>query len=110
MPKKGTIIITPFPFTDLTGSKIRPALVISDRNTGDDFSVVFISSSSNIKRMIISDLKIKATAMNGLKRDSIIKCSKIATLDKKIILGGIGTLNESEIKQVDKRLRSIFGL
>ena len=29
--KKGTVILIPFPFTDLTGSKIRPAVVLTHK-------------------------------------------------------------------------------
>jgi len=40
--KKGDIILVPFPFTDLSGSKNRPALVIADSEL--DVTVAFIST------------------------------------------------------------------
>lgn len=43
--KRGTIILTPFPFTDLQENRVRPAIIISnDKREGDDVIVAFISS------------------------------------------------------------------
>ena len=43
--KRGTIILTPFPFTDLTKNKVRPALVVSSNKRNDnDVIIAFISS------------------------------------------------------------------
>jgi mRNA interferase MazF len=42
---RGTVVLTPFPFTDLSGAKVRPAVIISrsDR-AGDDVILAFVSS------------------------------------------------------------------
>ncbi len=54
--KRGTIILTPFPFTDLHGSKVRPALIISnDKRKGEDLIITFIHQSLiklNFKKLI----------------------------------------------------------
>lgn len=47
MYKFGSIVLIPFPFTDLTSSKICPALIISKSNKDmDDVLVAFISSKN----------------------------------------------------------------
>jgi len=108
MYKKYKIILTPFPFTDLSASKIRPAIIISSKIFGDDVVVSFISSET--KGASVLDIKIKKTKINGLKKNSIIKISKIATLDKKIILGEIGEVDSNLKKKIDSSLKKIFGL
>ncbi|MEK7536034.1 MAG: type II toxin-antitoxin system PemK/MazF family toxin [Patescibacteria group bacterium] len=107
MYKNGVIVLVPFPFTDLTGSKIRPAVIISQNLPGDDVVVVFITSKSGAGKF---DVKIKASERNGLKINSFIKCSKMATLDKKIVLGELGIIESGQMKNIKKALKSIFGL
>ena len=79
--KKGDIVLVPFPFYDLSGSKTRPALVLVEPNP-----------------------------QNCLKFSSIIKLTKLVTLDKQIILGKLGTLHTDIIKEIDKNLLIIFHL
>lgn len=109
MPKKGTIVLVPFPFTDLSGAKVRPALVISNITMGEDVIVVFISSKKEAK-IRKSDVAVSSSEMNGLKIRSVIKCGKIATLERKIILGKLGTIELSVMKEVDKKLKLVLGL
>ena len=61
--KKGDIILIPFPFTDLTGNKNRPALVLVDREM--DVTVAFISTQ--LKWQEETDVLLKPTVENGLK-------------------------------------------
>ncbi|MEB2780693.1 type II toxin-antitoxin system PemK/MazF family toxin [Algoriphagus persicinus] len=76
---KGEVILVPFPFTDLTGLKNRPALVLLA--TEYDITVAFISTQ--IKGASSLDLLIHPNTENGLKKESLIRVSKIVTLDKK---------------------------
>ena len=105
MYKKGTIVLIPFPFTDLSASKVRPAVIVSSELTGEDVVVVFISSKK-VKRLQKTDITIKDCMKTfvdtGLKTDSIIKVGKIATLDKKIILGKLGKIDTITEKELNK--------
>ncbi|MBU1046159.1 type II toxin-antitoxin system PemK/MazF family toxin [Patescibacteria group bacterium] len=107
MYKKYKIILTPFPFTDLSSLKVRPAVIISNLSS-DDVVVSFISSE--IKKTFNQDIKIKKTEINGLKKDSVIKISKIATLDKKIILGELGEVDNSLKEKINTSLKKVFNL
>lgn len=113
MYKKGAIILIPFPFTDLSSSKVRPALIISNSTQGDDVIAIFISSSVK-KENFFHDVMIKKSDENfpqtGLKTSSTIKVNKIATLEKKIILGELGCLDIKTIDKIDKILLKIFGI
>jgi len=65
---KGDIVLIKFPFTDFSGSKLRPALVLI---SSKDISVAFVTT--NLKEVGSSDLLLKATQRNGLKKEEQIK-------------------------------------
>lgn len=106
MHKYGTIGLVAFPFTDLSGSKVRPVLIISKAPLGDDVIVTFISSNTKKKNKF--DVFVKKNTTNGLKSDSLIRVSKIATLEKKMLLGEIGKLEEKEAFQVQNQIKALF--
>jgi mRNA interferase MazF len=108
MYKKGTLILVPFPFTDLSGNKVRPALIISQGKIGGDVVVVFVTSQSKFKeRHLVS---IAPDELNGLKVKSTVVCSKIATLDSKIVLGELGKLSSEVQKKVDAEIKKMLGI
>jgi len=108
MYKKGAVILVPFPFTDLSGSKVRPAIIVSNREVGSDIVVVFLTSKKAFKGKYL--VSISPNKDNGLKAKSKIVCFKLATLDTKIVLGELGTVSTKEQKQIDTHLKKIFGL
>ena len=114
MFKRGTIILIPFPFTDLSSQRIRPGLVVScDDRRGDDVIVVFISSvlSKHVgKAEVVIQKTTPSFPETGLKVSSVIKCDKIATLDKRIVIGELGHIQKTIQKEVDARLRAVLNL
>lgn len=112
---QGTVILTPFPFTDLTGNKVRPALIVSSSaRKGSDLIIAFISSVYNPHLLQPTDFPLTKDsthfASSGLKTDSVIKMDKLATIDRRIIIGELGTLGEEVMKDVLNKLRIVFNL
>jgi mRNA interferase MazF len=56
------------------------------------------------------DVKIDPTLTNGLKVTSLIRLSKLATIDKGLVLGELGKLSQDELSYIDKNLVKIFRL
>lgn len=104
--KKGDIILIPFPFTDLTGNKNRPAFVLVDGEI--DVTVAFISTQLKWKEE--TDILLKPTEENGLKKKSLLRLSKIATIDKDLVLGRLGTVDEETILLINNNLKKILRL
>ena len=104
--KKGEIVLIPFPFTDLTGSKLRPALVlVADSN---DVTVSFITTQ--IRWHEATDVIIKPSPPNGLKKESLPRLSKLATIDSNLITGILGELDANTIQTVNQNLIKILKL
>jgi mRNA interferase MazF len=112
--KRGTIVLTPFPFTDLTGAKVRPAVVVSPADLpGDDVILAFISSLvSRIPQPTNLPLSPSHAdfAATGLKVPSVVKCDKLATVHRHILLGELGILSASLTERLDACLRCALDL
>ncbi len=104
--KKGDILLIPFPFTDLTGQKNRPALILV--TTDADITVAFITSQ--VKWQEEHDLKLEPSTENGLKKPSLVRLSKLATIDSKLVIGKLGNLSGAEIQQLNQKLIQLLQL
>jgi len=104
--KKGDIVLVAFPFTDLTGNKWRPALILISTKT--DVTVCFITTQ--FQQGESTDIQIKPSDFNGLKKKSVLRISKFATIDKELVPGKIGNLEPEYISLLNKRLIEILQL
>jgi mRNA interferase MazF len=106
---KGKIVLVPFPFTDLTAAKLRPALVIYEGE--EDVVVAFISSKVPSELSEVDVLVTKKDTdfkKSGLKVDSLIKLDKIATVLKDLIVGELGELGEESRREVNRKLKKML--
>lgn|SRR5690554_4059408 len=104
--KKGNIVLVSFPFTDFSSEKIRPALVLYPGSL--DVIVAFISTQMHRKEQ--TDIELAPTLDNGLKRQSIVRLSKLATIDKKMVRGLLGNINSKSLAAINTGLKEIFQL
>jgi mRNA interferase MazF len=102
--KRGDIVLVPFPFTDLSGSKNRPALILVVNKL--DVTVCFISAQ--LKWQEPTDIFLKLNLNNGLKKDSLVRVTKIATLRNNLILGRLGSIESNEMVELNEKLVIAF--
>jgi len=103
---KGYIILISFPFTDLSGSKLRPAVILAE--TTLDLTACFITTQINWQE--ITDVLLSPTSTNGLRKLSLIRTSKIASLDKNLAKGLLGRLTSADLSDLNLKLKVIFQL
>ena len=104
--QKGDIVLIPFPFTDLSGNKLSPAVILAQ--TRLDLTVCFITTQLQWQEP--TDLLLQPKNSNGIKKPSLIRVSKIATLDKALALGKIGAIDNTEIKELNSKLKQLLQL
>ncbi len=105
MPK-GDIVLITFPFTNLSGSKLRPAIILASSNL--DLTVCFITTQLGWQET--TDVLLFPNNENRLKMNSLIRTSKIATLDKLLAQGLLGKLTKQEQQDLDDKLKILFQL
>ncbi|MBI2464408.1 type II toxin-antitoxin system PemK/MazF family toxin [Candidatus Peregrinibacteria bacterium] len=113
MYKFGTLVLVPFPFTDLTSAKLRPALIVSKTNQqSEDIMVVFITTKAR-KKLQSGHFLLKnidpCFEQTGLKVSSLFRFDKIATINKKLILGELGTVHKTTLSKMRSHFFSVFG-
>src|SRR5262245_57467723 len=94
--KRGSVVLIRYPFTDLTGTKVRPAIVLTpDRLTHklDDVLCLFISSSMPMELLpsdFILEVSHPSFTKTGLRERSVFRAHKLALLHKSLVLRVIG--------------------
>lgn len=103
----GSIVLTRFPFTDLSGDKRRPALVVSrDNDRRPDLVVCFITS---VPRRGPDMAPLAASPGTGLKVPSVVRFDKLATLDRSVIAGRLGDAPADWLAEQSAVFFGVFG-
>ncbi|MFY7664827.1 type II toxin-antitoxin system PemK/MazF family toxin [Flavobacterium sp.] len=95
-----------FPFTNLSGSRLRPAIVFIENDL--DITVCFITTQTS--RQEETDFILKPNSTNGIKKESLVRTGKIATIDKNFAKGLLGRLSKSEIAVLNENLKIVLQL
>ena len=103
---KGDVVVIPFPFSDLSASKKRPALVVSNI-TGDDIILCQITSVLKSDEYSIY-LKNSDFFKGNLKVESRIRPNRLFTADRSIVAYKAGILKEEKVKETEQMLINIF--
>ena len=107
-----SVILIPFPYSDLTGAKKRPALVISSTNfnsKNDDVVCCLITSNLEDRQHSINITK-KDMETGFLEFESKIKPYRIFTINKKLIYKVLGRLNIIKSGLVVKEINNIINI
>ena len=110
MYKQGDILLIPIPFTDLTSTKKRPVLVLSNDNYNyktDDIIVAAITSNIASKDYIIL-ITNNDLVEGNLKVDSCIRVDKIYTLSQNIVVKKFGKVTSHVMNEVKNKINELI--
>ena len=102
MPKGDDVLIS-FPFTDLSGSKLRPAAILAETY----LALTICRITTHLQWQEAADVQLLPTTFNGLSKQSLIRKSKIAKVFAK---GLLGELKPNEITDFNNKLKTLFQL
>ena len=110
---KGDIVLVPFPFTDLSQAKLRPALVLWVDNTSDDVTLCFISSQ-NVSSLTPEEFVLNPSDSEfpdtGLRVASKVRVTRIATIERRLITRRLGKLGTNQMQQLNTVMLQAFKL
>ena len=113
-PKRGDVVLVPFPNSDLRTAKLRPALIVQTDNLGTGIPQIILAMvSSNLSRAGHKSRSLIKTStelgkQSGLLFDSVVMCDNLATVSLNAISRTIGHLDN--IPEIDDALRQTLGL
>lgn len=115
--RRGEIVLVDFPYSDQTGSKVRPALVVQADtwNQRLDDTILALITSSRYRRVgaatqFFVDIATADGQQTGLRLNSIVQCENLITYDQGRILRVLGRLSTSAMAQIDTCLQASLGL
>ena len=113
--KRGNIVLIKYPCTDLSSSKVRPALIISSdafTNSSEDAIFAFISSRTDNRQS--TDFLLNQShpefLKSGLRKSSLIKTGKIASLSKSLASRLLGEVSPEIMREINKSLKQVLNL
>lgn len=108
---RGDVVLLPFPFTDLSTTKQRPAVVLTPRSFNEhNLDVIVAAITSNLAHPQGLDLQLteEDVATGGLTKPSLVRTAKIVTIDKQLIRKKLGNLTGQTMKQIQEKLHSLI--
>jgi mRNA interferase MazF len=111
---KGRIVLIPFPFDDLSASKVRPAVCLTNPIGPYRHVIVSFISSQISAELLETDFILDSTeddfSKTGLRVSSTIRLHRLITVTTSLFKRELGELTPHIQEELDNRLRKLFDL
>jgi mRNA-degrading endonuclease toxin of MazEF toxin-antitoxin module len=111
--RRGEIVRVDWPYSDRTGSKVRPVLVVQEDTFNHlltDTVLVLISRTPRAVGVTEVEIDPAMESQSGLRYRSIASCTNLLTIDQGLIVQTIGRLSVAAMAQIDTCLKKTLGL
>ena len=105
----GDVVLVPFPFTDQTASKKRPAVVVSSdalHRESIDFVVMAVITQPRAASSL--EVPVSLWQQAGLLRPSVIK-PVLATIERSLVIKKLGSLQDTDRQALAAALTAVLG-
>lgn len=111
---KGKIVLVPFPFDELTSSKVRHAICLTNQISSHNQVVVTFIISSIPQELEITDIILDIDDpdyhASGLQVPSTIQLHRMVTISTSIIVRELGTVSTKFVIEIENKLKKLFEL
>jgi mRNA interferase MazF len=104
---RGEVILVRYPFSDLSGSKIRPAVIVNAPHISKD--VFILPLTSKTAPLLAGEFLLKDWSQAGLNVETAVKRG-IYTVHQNLIVQRVGKLTGTDLKELENALRLWLGL
>lgn len=104
---KGDVILVRYPFTDLSGSKVRPSVVVSAPHVSNDVLIVPLTSKSS--SLFAGEFVLEDWGDAGLNVPSIVKRG-VYTIEDRLVIKKIGSLSRADSNRLATSLKEWLGV
>ena len=105
----GDIVVVPFPYSDRSAEKRRPALVVSNARVAEQGFVWVAMITSARQSALPHDAPIRDLALAGLAGPCVVRPTKIATVEPSRIVRKAGRLSRAEAAKALATVRGFVG-
>lgn len=108
--KRGDVVIVSFPYTDRSGFKKRPAVIVSSDNFNRSRQDSILAPiSGRLNNMMAEDCKLNDWSAAGLLKPSIVKAI-LLTVHQDVIKSRLGQLSDQDLKAVEAAIKRALDL
>ncbi len=101
-PSAGSVVLVPFPFSDLSVAKLRPAIVLADAGRGD--AILCQVTGNRYADPIAMELSTSDFASGSLLRTSYARPGKLFTASGDLIVREVGILRPESLSRLTDRV------
>ena len=110
----GKVVLVPFPFDDLSGAKLRPAVCLTEPIGPNRHIALAFITSQEVQPLLATDISLSPRhpdfSSTGLRVESVLRLHRLVTLSAGIIQRELGRLSGPKWDEVEAKLRALFGL
>ncbi len=104
---KNEVILVRYPFSNLSGSKVRPAVVANDSHISQD--VIIVPLTSKVSSLLAGEFVLTNWKAAGLNVSSAAKRG-LYTVHQSLVMKSIGKLSDMDVSSLEHSLRDWLGL
>jgi mRNA interferase MazF len=109
---RGDVVQVDWPFTDLTGTKPRPAVVQADFLNGLIDDTIYVKIQGKAYGIPGTEVEIDPAVetLSGLSKVCYVSCKDILTREQSLILQTVGALSSTVMREIEDCLKKVLGM